>query len=138
MSHRKLNTTENYLYYERCIARLYNLLKSDINKYYIHFHPIIGINDFEINNGSILNEFETFNNFINTKTINIFGIYFILIKHQNAVNNVSDILKETPNYIVYVINCNNNFKDTGKTMSGDGYREEGEVLRLLKSTFQPL
>jgi len=136
LSHRKLNTSENCLYYERCIARLYNLLKSDINKYYIHFHPIIGINDFEIKNESILNEFESFNKYINTKTINIFGIYFILIKHQNAVNTVSVILKETPNYIVYVINCNNNFKDTGKTMSGDMYREEGGVLQILNSIIQ--
>ena len=44
LSHRKLNTTENYLYYERCIARLYNLLKSDINKYYIHFHLVYFLN----------------------------------------------------------------------------------------------
>jgi hypothetical protein len=36
----------------------------DIQKYYIYFNPIMGINDFQNNKENILNEFDNFNEYI--------------------------------------------------------------------------
>jgi hypothetical protein len=36
----------------------------DIQKYYIYFNPIMGINDFQNNKENILNEFDNFNQYI--------------------------------------------------------------------------
>lgn len=90
-NHRNLNN--DYEYYQRCITRLYELLETDIQKYYLYFHPIMGINEFQDKKENILNEFDSFNQYIIQKTKNIVGIYFILIRYHE--NRKSMKLKET-------------------------------------------
>ena len=121
-------------YYQRCINRLYNLFETDIQKYYMYFHPIMGINDFHNNKENILNEFDKFNNYIIEKTKNIFGIYFILIKHNNE-NDKSIKLKETSSYNVFVLYCNDDFLDGGTPFMGNSNIEQEEVLSILKKIF---
>jgi hypothetical protein len=131
LNHRNLNN--DYEYYQRCINRLYELFEMDIKKYYIYFHPIIGINDYHNNKENILNDFDIFNQYIIGKTKNIFGVYFILIKHTENIKSVK--LKETSKYNVFVLYCNDNFLDGGKTFMGDHSIEQEEVLSILKNTF---
>lgn len=122
-------------YYQRCITRLYELLKMDIRKYYIHFHPLVGTQEYDQNKECILNEFEQFNQFIRDKTKNIFGLYFILINDNTGT--ISIKLKEDLNYAVFIIYCNDNFLDGGETFMGvypeNFLSEEQEVLRILQS-----
>jgi hypothetical protein len=133
MTHYNLKKKEDHEYYQRCVDRLYNLLEMDIKKYYLYFHPIMGINDFQTNKDNILNDFYNFNQYIIEKTQNIFGIYFIMINHNDAEKSVK--LLEMPNYVVFLINCNDDFLDGGLPFMGNHSIEKEEVLRILKKFF---
>uniref|UniRef100_A0A6C0D9V1 Papain-like cysteine peptidase n=1 Tax=viral metagenome TaxID=1070528 RepID=A0A6C0D9V1_9ZZZZ len=134
INHHNLNSAEDYEYYKRCINRLYELFDSDLKKYYIHFNPIMGINDYENNKENLLNSFENFSDFINTKTTNTFGIYFILVKrNENDEYTNSILIKETNNFKVFLINCNHNFIDSGKIMLGVCHVEINEVIQILQN-----
>jgi hypothetical protein len=127
------NLQNDYDYYTRCVNRLYELFESDIKKYYIYFNPIIGINDFNNNKDDIVNNFDTFNQFIIKQTKNIFGIYFILIKHNENI--LSYKIKETLNYDIIIIYCNDNFLDGGDPFMGISQIEKEEVINILKQYF---
>ena len=131
LNHR--NLTNDYEYYQRCINRLYDLFKTDIQKYYLYFHPIMGINDFYINKEKILDDFYNFNEYIIKKTKNIFGIYFILIKYNEQIKSIK--LIETQNYNVFLLFCNDNFLDGGPPFMGDYIIEQEEVLSILNNIF---
>jgi hypothetical protein len=131
LTHHNLNN--DYEYYQRCINRLYELFETDIQKYYLYFHPIMGINDYTNNKEDILNEFDNFNKYIIEKTKNIFGIYFILVKYNENVKSIK--LIETQNYNVFVLYCNDDFLDSGGTFRGNYDVEQEEVLSILKKIF---
>jgi hypothetical protein len=133
LNHHNLNNTNDFDYYQRCITRLYELFETDIQKYYLYFHPIIGINDFQNNKETILNDFNNFNQYITGKTKNIFGIYFILIKHPENIKSIK--LIETLNYNVFILYCNNDFLDYGETFAGNYHIEYEKVLSILKNIF---
>jgi hypothetical protein len=120
LNHHNLNN--DFEYYNRCINRLYELFETNIQKYYIYFHPIIGKNDYENNKENILIEFDNFSQYIREKTENIFGIYFILIK-DNANIKKSIKLKEDPTYNVFVLYCNDDFLDGGDPFMGNYNRK---------------
>jgi hypothetical protein len=131
LNHHNLNN--DYEYYQRCINRLYDLFETDIQKYYLYFHPIMGINDFQNNKENILNEFDNFNQYIIEKTKNIFGIYFILIRHNENIKSIK--LKESQKYNIFVLYCNDNFLDGGAPFMGNHNIEQEEVLSILKNIF---
>jgi hypothetical protein len=130
-NHRNINN--DYEYYQRCINRLYELFETDIQKYYLYFHPIMGINDFQINKEHILNDFNNFNQYIIEKTKNIFGIYFILIRYNENIKSIQ--LKETQTYNVFLLYCNDNFIDGGDPFMGNHKIEKEEVLSILNNIF---
>jgi hypothetical protein len=130
-THNNLNDNKDYEYYKRCINRLYELFETDIQKYYIYFHPIMGINDFQNNKENMLNEFDNFNQYIMKKTTNIFGIYFIVIRYHESIKSIK--LKETQNYNVFVLYCNDNLLDGGATFAGNYKIEEQEVITILNN-----
>lgn len=131
LNHHNLNNDSEY--YQRCINRLYELFETDIQKYYLYFHPIMGINNFQNNKENILNEFDNFNQYIIKKTKNIFGIYFILIRYNENIKSIK--LKETQNYNVFALYCNDNFLDGGSPFMGNYSIEQKEVLSILKNIF---
>lgn len=124
------NLKNDFEYYERCVNRLYELFKSDIKKYYLYIHPIMGFNDFQTNKDNILNEFNSFSEYIIEKTKNIFGVYFIMVMHND--NNKSLKLIETPNHVVFIVYCNEDFKDAGLPFLGNNNIETKEILSILK------
>lgn len=111
-------------YFQRCIQRFYELLESDVQKCYLYFHPIMGIRDFEEQKESLLNQFDEFHKYITTKTTNLSGIYFILVKHQDMKSVILN-----PN--VVVLYCNDAFVDAGGLFMGNHQREYEEVIRIL-------
>jgi hypothetical protein len=94
----------------------------------------VGMSDFETNKETMLHDFDEFSQYMNEKTKNIFGIYFILIKQPNAVKSIK--LKETEQYVVFALYCNDDFLDCGVTFMGDYDAEQQEVLTILKSVFK--
>jgi len=131
LNHYNINNDNEY--YQRCINRLYELLDTDIQKYYIYFHHIMGIDEFQNTAENILDEFENFNQYIIKKTKNIFGIYFILIKKHNNIKSIQ--LKDTPNYKIFIVYCNEDFLDGGIPFMGNHNIEQEEVLTIFKSIF---
>ena len=75
-----------------------------------------------------VNEFDNFSQYILEETKNIFGIYFILIRYNENIKSIK--LKETKNYIVFVLYCNDNFLDGGATFMGNRNIEQEEVLSI--------
>jgi len=131
MSHR--NTKTDYDYYKRCINRLYELLATDIKKYYLYFHPILGINDFHKNEENVIKELDDFSQFMDQKTKNIFGIYFLLVKHDSQIPCIE--YKSKSNYKIFLLFCNREFVDGGTPFLGNCEKEENEVLRILQTIF---
>ena len=125
------NVKNDPVYYDRCIERFKDVLNSEIKKITIYFHPIVGDIDFNNNKISILKEFNDFNVYIQTKTSNIFGLYFITVVTQNV--NKSEIIESTDTYTVYVIYCNENFLDGGDPCMGNCSSEINEVIRIIQS-----
>lgn len=136
INHKYLNDNNNFEYYKRCINRLYDLFNSDVKKYYIYFHHIMGLNDYENNKENIFNEFDNFSEYIITKTKNIFGLYFILIKHNHKQNIKSYKIKETSYYKIFIIYCNDDFIDAGRPFYGNCKIEEEEILSILRLNLQ--
>ena len=125
------NIKDDLEYYKRCILRLNELLKSDIKKIYIYIHPILGNNDFNTNKNNILEDFKYFNSYILSKTSNIFGIYFIMLK-TCSIKKISDIIESSDKYVVIIIYCNENFLDGGSPFMGNCLLEQNEIISILK------
>lgn len=131
LTHRNLN--EHQEYYQRCVNRLYDLFNMDVKKYYIYTHPILGINDYNKLKENILDEYDDFNNFLLNQTTNIFGLYFILVKQAEDVKSIK--IKETLNYDVFLIYCNDDFIDGGTPFMGNFDVETEEIKNILKNYF---
>jgi len=129
LTHHDIHSQKDKEYFERCVSRLYDVLNSDIKKYYIHFYPIMGPKDLDSNKESILNEFEDFSQYIITKTNNVFGLYFLFVKNNQPCKTVT--LKESPNYSVFIIYCDEYCIDTIIFPSYD-IPERNEVDIILK------
>lgn len=125
------NIKDNYDYFKRCIDRLYNVLNSNDKKFYIYIHPIMGINDFDNNKENILNDFDKFSNYITKKTQNIFGLYFILIKHNHEENIKNFEIKKTNDYIINIIYCNDDLVDGYSPFSGNYLIEQKKILSII-------
>lgn len=106
---------DDYDYYVRCISRLNEALASTTRKVYIYIHPIMGKNDFK-QSTSLLEEFDDFNKFICTKSTNIFGVYFIVVKSDYTTKTVK--LHESPTHVVYVVYCHEDMADIGTPFEG--------------------
>jgi len=91
----------------------------------------MGPNDYSNKKESIINEFAEFDNFILTKTSNIFGIYFILVMAD--MNTKYTILEKTEMYIIYIVYFNNNCFDMGWIFQGDDCLENSVMMNLIKN-----
>lgn len=130
ISHHNMSNNDDYEYYKRCIKRLYELLETDNNKNYIYLHPLMGMNDFDNKKDEILTLFEHFNNFILTKTKNIFGLYFILVRNNDDIKSIK--LIETQTYVLHIIHFNDNLFDAANPFMGIGHLETGEILTIIR------
>ena len=133
LNHYDVRNPMDYEYYQRCIQRLYNFFHiENISKYYLYFHPIMGIHDFHRTQEDLLKEIETFHAFMLSRT-NIFGICFILIKHNHQDPHPTSVVwKETPTSTIFLLYCNEQFADAGAPFMGDHDTEKNEVLSRLE------
>jgi len=125
------NPIKNEDYYNRCIQRFQQFLNKDSKKCYIYFHPIIGIKTYENDKNSIIKTIDDFNKYILTVT-KIFGINFILIYNETDIKS-NHIIKDE-NYDVYILYCNKDFLDGGKTFTdlGNNKLEKAECINIIK------
>lgn len=124
------NIKSDLEYYKRCIIRLKELMKSDVKKIFIYFHPVLGIIDYNNNILTLLEEFNIFSSYMQTKTTNVFGLYFITVITKN--NKKSDTFKFS-NYDIYIIYCNENFLDGGAPCMGNYESEKNEIMDIIRT-----
>lgn len=133
MNHQNIFTHKDY--YLRCIQRFYSLLDSDVTKFYLYTHPLMGSNDYKQSIERILAQFALFSNYINTKTKNIFGIYIVLCKEDKSEKSLC--IHSCNLYTVFVIYCNKDFIDRNFLFHGNCKVEEDEacniILNVIKS-----
>jgi hypothetical protein len=102
------NINDDFEYYKRCVLRLTNLLKSKKKKLYLYIHPILEHSYYIINRKTILDEFNAFKSFIDSKTVNNFGLFFILVRNKHN-ENISEVVEISDNHAIYLLYCNENF-----------------------------
>jgi hypothetical protein len=121
-------------YYQRCVERFKKLLMSENNKVFAYIHPIMGINDYTSNLQMLLKNFENFKKIMDTKTTNLKGKYFIIVKMNNPYFKTYDkYINKDINIVVYTIYTNNNFLDAGKPFKGDFEKEYNLMKQLFLS-----
>ena len=130
LPHHNLMNEKHKGHFERSILRLRSVLESDKHKIYIYNYPIMGINDFYKNKQDIFIEFEEFQEFMSKQTNSIYGVFIMLVRNNNI--NPSEVLKDTANYIIYLINCNDKLIDGGGTFQGEFKVEESAIIEIFK------
>ena len=131
-NHHNITEPETYAYYERCIHRFKQLLKSDEPKLYVHITPLIRMSDYENNELSIFDECMNFHTFMRTQKTNIDGLFFIMVRDDESPLFKFELLCD--NYIdktkpiIYLIKANQCFLDAGECFMG-GYNREIEFMK---------
>ena len=118
-------------YYRRCITRFNNLLLSEDEKVFLYIHPIMGINDYNNTSEEIFSKFINFKKFMDTKTTNLIGICFIIVKTDNDYTThhekyIHDVLRLN----IFTIYTNNNFIDSQAPFTGN-YQTEYKLMQDL-------
>jgi len=138
INHRNfLEKDEDYEYYKRCITRFRNLLKSDDKKMFLHItHRLNSIEEFNTKKHDILCNLLLFNEFMKTRTNNISGIYFIVVKDKSHTPNLKEIIEpidilENSHYI-YLLKANPDLLEGGEIYSGDYERERKEIDKIIQ------
>lgn len=124
LTHHDLSSAQDYETYARRIERLYEILKQDRKKIYFYIHPIMGINHYNRQKNELIDEFRGFSELIAKRFINIFGLFFILVKLREGVAEETSIrLLKNDLCCVYVIYANKDFIDAGGPFSGNCEQE---------------
>jgi hypothetical protein len=133
--HHDIFKNEDYEYYKRCINRFKNILESNDRKLYLYIHNIIGINEYNETKDDIIMEFINFNEFIKTKSQNIEGLFFILVKtnmkHTDKIH--CSIEKVNSNPFIYIMMTNDGFADLGEIFYGFMINETKLIIDTIKS-----
>ena len=127
MNHKTIQN--DYDYYIRSIQRLHALFASNIRKVYIYIHPLLGPNDFQRDKDSLLEEYDAFHTFIQSRAKNTFGLFFLLVK-TNAYTEKTTVLKETKGYVVHLVYCQDTLVDVGTPFEHDKNNETFRAISL--------
>ena len=120
-------------YYKRCIQRFNQLLLSEHEKGFLYIHPIIGINDYTNTHEELFLKFIHFKKFMDTKTTNLIGVFFIIVKTKDEYTNRHD--KYIDNTLaIYTIYTNNCFMDSHTPFAGN-YQTEYKLMQELFLSF---
>jgi hypothetical protein len=121
-------------YYTRCVNRFKNVLIAENNKVFVYIHPIMGINDYRENAQKLLSTFTDFKKFMDTKSIKLSGIYFIIVKAGSTDSPYDEYVNNDINIAVYTIYTNNDFIDASTPFKGN-YKKEYTLIKELFLSF---
>jgi hypothetical protein len=133
LTHHDLSSAEDYASFSRRCARLDAVLKQDRRKVYIYIHPIMGIKDYDEGRAGLVEMFLAFSEFMARRFTNIFGLFFIVVKHEPGGDpgcSVEILASESCN--AHVIYANQQFVDAGAPFSGDFEREAAVMADIIK------
>ena len=132
LTHHDMHDEENKKYFDRCIKRFQNILNLPQQKFYLYVNPLIGSEEFEMTSANILIQFIRFTEFMESITLNSFGIYFFVVRNHNK-KGIVETMYETDNMIVYVMNCNSELIDAGGVFDGNFYEEQYQMLITIEN-----
>jgi hypothetical protein len=135
LTHHDMHKEKDHAYFQRCVTRFNKILSSSRQKFYLHVAPIMGINDYEKDVGLMVHNFTAFTTYMQTKTQNSFGIYFIVVKNEEKKCQI-DTLFESNNSIIMTFYVNNNLIDGGGVYDGDFYSEQYKMLVTIEGIIQ--
>lgn len=122
-------------YYKRCIQRFNNLLQLEDEKCFLYIHPIIGINDYKNTSEEIISSFINFKKFMDTKTTNLIGVFFIIVKtDSDYTQQYEKYVDNTLNVSIFTIYTNNNFLDSRTPFNGN-FQAEYKLMQELFLSF---
>ena len=134
LNHKNLFISEDYSYYKRCIKRFYDFLLTNENKLFLHISKMINKIEYEEKKEHIIKEMVEFNNYMTTKTSNITGLFFIIVKDDIDICNLNKII-DTPH--IYTLFTTKKFMDAGEIFMGDCHAEINciinEINKLLNN-----
>lgn len=133
MTHHDIRNEEDLKYFERCVGRFRNMMSSDVRKYYLYVHPIMGFHDYAATFESLKSYFTFFTDFLKGKTTNSFGIYFLMVQDDERKGTVEKLL-EDEDHVIYVMFANTKLVDGGGVFCGeDWYTEQYKILTTIES-----
>jgi len=134
MSHHDIRKEKDYQYFQRSIERFKKILALPQQKFYLYVHPIMGMVDYEENvgRGGLLTYFNAFSDYLNTRTDNAVGIFFVVVKNQTRKGEV-EVLFETEDIVVNTLFANQDLIDGGGVYSGDFYKEQYKMLTTIEA-----
>ena len=133
LTHHDLSSAQDYESFARRCQRLDALLNEDGKKVYLYIHPIMGINDYDKSHDGVIDTFVTFSQFMARRSMNTFGLFFIVVKREHSadVGRCIQILT-TDLCSVYAIYANAGFVDAGAPFSGDCESEITLIADIIK------
>jgi hypothetical protein len=134
MTHHDIRKEKDYQYFQGCVERFKKILALPEQKFYLYVHPIMGMTEYELNvgYGGLFTYFSAFSDYLNTRTDNAVGIFFLVVKNHARRGEV-DILFETEGIIVQTIFANQDLIDSGGVYSGDFYTEQHKMLITIEA-----
>lgn len=132
MNHHNIFDEKDHLYYQRSIERFNGVFYDQSKrKTYIHIYPLA------LATSSIrdtLEEIQNFHSFLLSKTTNINGIFFILMRGDKSCYLSEKIEFGKENYIsIYVIKTNPHFFDAGSIFMGNSHEETEMIENIILS-----
>jgi len=135
LTHHDLSSAQDYSAFTRRIGRLHDALKQSRKKVYVYVHPIMGIQDYARKKTDLLAEFASFSEFMARRSVNIFGLFFILVKLKDSVvEEPSVAVLKNELLSVYVIYANKDFIDAGGPFEGNCERENQAMMSIVRQT----
>lgn len=118
MNHHNIKDQKDYDYYVRCVGRLKSLFETNTPKTFIHIAPTVTMETYNEIKMDLFKQMVDFDMFIQTKTQNINGLFFILVK--GSYNNERKCLYKTEEGSeIWELSVPEGFIDAGENFMGD-------------------
>jgi hypothetical protein len=133
MNHHNIKEEKDYDYYNRCWRRLETMLKTTTEKVFLHISPVITANTYNENKSDIIKEMIDFDIYMKTKTENIKGMFFILVKESSPSSGEKRCLYKTEEGSeIWKLSVSEGFIDAGENFMGDC----NEILSFIENSIK--
>lgn len=123
-------------YYNRCIHRFQELMKTENKKVFLHICPLILLDKYNEIKDEIIKELNIFDEFIYINSNGIIrGIIFIMVRDDNNIYKIKGELlffSELTKTQIYIVYANKNFIDAGEIFMGNNIEEEIFIEEIIK------
>ena len=133
LTHHDMSCSEDHQDLSRRSHRLLDVLKQPRKKVFFYIHPIMGVADYQSQKSALLEEFTWFSRFVARRSVNVSGLFFIVVKSQAATPPQQSVLVLKDDYCsVYEIHANRHFVDANAPFAGDCERELETMTNIVR------